>query len=677
MSSGQRLSGSVGSAPQLSAQELRARRLAALSGGAASTPTPIANSTVSATTTRTPVDETPKEAATMQTPQEEEEKFEQQQNLSSQFLNDFFKLLFDPNSTTEADRMRWFEQPIHTTNMKHINEQKPCGNKNENMWGLSQQQGGPCGVISSIQAEIIKSLKIYENLKRNITEDEARIALCDALAVILARAALAPPLNSEKSSEKSTSKTCVNIVLASDQASIQDFTLCEGDAFTIQRIELSPSIRKQSTKDKIQQLTDKTRSYLLEKEVYLQFAKPFGCILFLLSLVTSRNIEIIKKDMDDVHNSFTGQFGHSSQELINLMLTGQATSNTFDHSVTLAGGSLACHGIQSQADIGYLTQLEALRYCSVGSFYKSPKFPIWLVGSTSHFTVLFGSPCSLQESESDLLLEKCRRAFKSIDHAEENGFIPVSELGNILMKLELDMGDKLDTLAAHLEMAGSGIIIWASFWKNVSRLLTGASLESVLQTSPSSTEANSDLSDLPLLITQNGEESSGTNRMESDEEMARRLAAEWGTSEMSNPTEESKSDEQLARELQAQFEADSEVAMINSTSSPSSMLESSAQSIKSSTVTSKQSNSIGGMDVESYQNKSFDLHHYNNLREGELTSFTITRLRSEEAVGSDVPLTPSSVSAGSHFGGGEFEAVIRTKFQSCKIHWGNGIPSLH
>ena len=56
----------------------------------------------------------------MQTPkqqqqqQQEEEKLEQQQNLSSQFLNDFFQLLFDPNSTTEADRMRWFEQPIHT-----------------------------------------------------------------------------------------------------------------------------------------------------------------------------------------------------------------------------------------------------------------------------------------------------------------------------------------------------------------------------------------------------------------------------------------------------------------------------------------------------------------------------------------------------------------------------------
>ena len=669
MSSGQKLSGSEGSTLHLSAQELRARRLAALSGGAASTPT-------DANTSRTPADKSLKEAATLQTPQEEEEKLEQQQHMSSKFLNDFFQLLFDPNSTTEADRMRWFEQPIHTKYMKHISEQKPF--KNQHMWGLTQQQGGPCGVISSIQAEIIKSLKLYENFDRKITEDEARIALCDALAVILARAALAPPLCHDKTMNDSTCpKACVDIVLASDQVSIQDLTLCKGDTLNLQRIELSPSIRKQSTQDKLHELTEKTKSYLLENQVYLQFAKPFGCILFLLSLVTSRNMEIIKQDMDDVHNCFTGQFGHSSQELINLMLTGQATSNTFDHSVTLAGGSLQCHGIQSQSDIGYLTQLEALRYCSVGSFYKLPKFPIWLVGSTSHFTVLFGSPCSLQESESDLLLENCRRAFKSIDHAEENGFIPVSELGNVLMKLELHMGDKLDILAAHLEMAGSGIIIWASFWKNVSRLLTGASLESVLQTSPSSTEANSDLSDLPLLITQNGEESSGPNRMESDEEMARRLAAEWGTSEISNPTEESKSDEQLARELQAQFEADSEVSMINSTASPSPMVESSTQSIKSSTATSKQSNSIGGMDVESYQNETFDLHHYNNLRAGELTSFTITRLQSEEAVGSDVPLTPSSVSGGSHFGGGEFEAVIRTKFQSCKIHWVNGLPSLH
>lgn len=177
----------------------------------------------------------------------------------------------------------------------------------------------------------------------------------------------------------------------------------------------------------------------------------------------------------------TAQFGHSSQELINLLLTGQATTNIFDNTMTL-GGSLECHGIQSQPSIGYLSQLEALRYCSVGDYYKLPKNPVWVIGSTSHFSVLFGSKECLKESQSDLLLEQCRRAFKSVEGAEENGFIPVIELNTILKELDINLNDnQLGTLAASLEMGGAGIILWNEFWKKVSRLKTGASLESVLQ----------------------------------------------------------------------------------------------------------------------------------------------------------------------------------------------------
>ena len=51
---------------------------------------------------------------------------------------------------------------------------------------------------------------------------------------------------------------------------------------------------------------------------------------------------------------------------------------------------LKCHGIQARPAIGYLSILESLRYCEVGGYYKSPLFPIWVVGSTSHFSVLFG-----------------------------------------------------------------------------------------------------------------------------------------------------------------------------------------------------------------------------------------------------------------------------------------------
>ncbi len=145
------------------------------------------------------------------------------------------------------------------------------------------------------------------------------------------------------------------------------------------------------------------------------------------------------------------------------------------------GGSLQCHGIQSQPSIGYLSQLEALRYCSVGDYYKSPINPVWVIGSTSHFSVLFGSKKCLQESQSDLLLGQCRRAFKSVEGAEENGFIPVTELENVLKELDLDLKEGVGTLAASMEMAGAGIILWCDFWKKVSRLKSGATLGNVVQ----------------------------------------------------------------------------------------------------------------------------------------------------------------------------------------------------
>jgi hypothetical protein len=107
-------------------------------------------------------------------------------------------------------------------------------------------------------------------------------------------------------------------------------------------------------------------------------------------------------DTGSTHH-LTAQFGHSSQELINLLLTGQATTNIFDNTMTL-GGSLQCHGVQSQSNIGYLSQLEALRYCSAGNYYKSPRYPVWVVGRyVSTFGVLLLILYVCHENEEVLL----------------------------------------------------------------------------------------------------------------------------------------------------------------------------------------------------------------------------------------------------------------------------------
>ena len=123
-----------------------------------------------------------------------------------------------------------------------------------------------------------------------------------------------------------------------------------------------------------------------------------------------------------------------------------------------------------------------MRYLEVGGYYKTPEYPIWVVGSTSHFTVMFGDATCLQESASDILLEKVRRAFKSMEGGEENGFLQVAQLADFFQKLELTLTEhQIQTLGATMEVHGAGIVLWEDLWKRTSRLLTGASLESVLE----------------------------------------------------------------------------------------------------------------------------------------------------------------------------------------------------
>ena len=69
------------------------------------------------------------------------------------------------------------------------------------------------------------------------------------------------------------------------------------------------------------------------------------------------------------------------------MLTGRATSNTFDNDKNLDGTIL--RGISTRCDIGLLSLFEHYKSCIVGEYLKSPRIPIWLVCSESHFTVLF------------------------------------------------------------------------------------------------------------------------------------------------------------------------------------------------------------------------------------------------------------------------------------------------
>ena len=91
--------------------------------------------------------------------------------------------------------------------------------------------------------------------------------------------------------------------------------------------------------------------------------------------------------MDLADSTLINQHGYASQELINIMLVGKASSNVHDNDKDLGG--MILKGIDKQGDVGFLTLYEHYEYFQVGDYLKKPKLPIWIVCSESHYSILF------------------------------------------------------------------------------------------------------------------------------------------------------------------------------------------------------------------------------------------------------------------------------------------------
>jgi hypothetical protein len=108
----------------------------------------------------------------------------------------------------------------------------------------------------------------------------------------------------------------------------------------------------------------------------------------------------------DTQTRLVDSLGYCSMELVNLLLTGTAVSNVFDgcqqfgeaaSAVSASAGAAAAgadgdqlvlRGVEQRARVGLLTLFEWYRYVTVGQNLKCPQFPVWVVCSESHFSVL-------------------------------------------------------------------------------------------------------------------------------------------------------------------------------------------------------------------------------------------------------------------------------------------------
>lgn len=167
-------------------------------------------------------------------------------------------------------------------------------------------------------------------------------------------------------------------------------------------------------------------------------SERYGVLLLLYSVILTRGVDAVKAELNDaLEPLIDNTYGYGSQSLINLMLTGSATAHVFDNFEDVGGMKL--QGLSQQSEIGFITLMEQLRYCTVGSFFKNPKNPVWVMGSETHLSVLFSDEARLVSPET--ASERAKRVFKSYD-PDGNNFIQCDVLQEILRTLELVSEDE-------------------------------------------------------------------------------------------------------------------------------------------------------------------------------------------------------------------------------------------
>lgn len=275
---------------------------------------------------------------------------------------------------------------------------------------------GPCSVITAVQAYMLKNLLCEGSSVhhfKDLTEDKCRKILIKAICNIL-----------ENCKDKSTIRIVTldksNLVEKAFEASETENENVEQMDSSLNYVENSElsSLEVEITLNEFHErlvINDFENIEEVEKfysENYDILSSRFGILLFLYSVLFTKSVENLINEIGDTSEPLICHtFGYGSQSLINLLLTGKAVQHVFDNVQDIGGMKL--RGIEKQSEIGFVTLMETLRYITVGSFYKNPKYPIWVVGSETHLTVLFSNEKSLVSPETPG--EHARRIFSKYD----------------------------------------------------------------------------------------------------------------------------------------------------------------------------------------------------------------------------------------------------------------------
>ena len=370
--------------------------------------------------------------------------------MSPDFLSSVRKLVWPPD-LPEEDIKRW-----HGEGFVFSQEETTRA-------GLRQSRGGPCGVFAAVQAFLLKELLFSDDAIRQREEGSSEGHKKNPLLV------------SDDLREEALVHSLAAILwqCRPSDCSPASLVTCPPGPTTIATLAEHFSVHSS--------IASVTQMEQLIKEFMPSFRSETGVVLFMFSLVATRTIEVIKQDMDDPSNSLTVQFGHCAQELVNLLLCGYASSQVHDGQIPMGDTGLVLRGVSDTPEIGYLSLLEALRYCTVGEYYKTPKYPVWLVASESHFSVLFSSERKLVlDSPEEMAAKILKRSFAKQD-AGGGGFVPVHSLELVLQDLKLieavipsSTTGAIERLRCFLDSQSMGIILWQDFLTTMTPVITGA-----------------------------------------------------------------------------------------------------------------------------------------------------------------------------------------------------------
>uniref|UniRef100_A0A6P5JNX5 Ubiquitin carboxyl-terminal hydrolase MINDY n=1 Tax=Phascolarctos cinereus TaxID=38626 RepID=A0A6P5JNX5_PHACI len=193
---------------------------------------------------------------------------------------------------------------------------------------LEQFEGGPCAVIAPVQAFLLKKLLFTSEKSswRECQEEERKDLLCHTLCDIL-----------ETACSDNSGSYCLAAWIrgktTEDTASIS-----EGPAESSCQEEHTSALAVEELGfERFHSLIHK-RSFKsfpeLKEAIWDQcsmWANKFGVLLFLYSVILTKGIENIKNEIEDSTEPLIDPvYGHGSQSLINLLLTGHAVSNVWD-----------------------------------------------------------------------------------------------------------------------------------------------------------------------------------------------------------------------------------------------------------------------------------------------------------------------------------------------------------